>query len=101
MLALQESIWLLKVQAVKNLKVDEDVLSSDSGEENFVYSREEEDFQDEEGEVNKEDELIYGKQYAQFKAKHKNVTTTGLANDFYYGDIDEDEYVYWSVLKIY
>lgn len=59
-----------------------------------MYSRDEADFQDEEPEGDKEDELRYGKMYATFKAKHKNVETTGLANDFYYGDIDEDEYYY-------
>ncbi|ENN79525.1 probable RNA polymerase II nuclear localization protein SLC7A6OS [Dendroctonus ponderosae] len=59
-------------------KLNEDVLSSDSGEENFVYSQ---------------DELLYGKEYARFKAKHQDVKPTGMSNDFYYGDIDKDEQI--------
>ncbi|XP_050302437.1 probable RNA polymerase II nuclear localization protein SLC7A6OS [Anthonomus grandis grandis] len=82
------------IEAVNNLKIEEDLLSSDSGEEQLVYSREEEEFQDRECEVDREDELRYGKLYAKFKAKNKNVQTSSLAKDFYYGDIDEDEYYY-------
>ncbi|KAF7287032.1 hypothetical protein GWI33_002417 [Rhynchophorus ferrugineus] len=80
------------VQAVNRLDID-DNLSSDSGEEEFIYSKDEEDYQDFEDD-NKEDELRYGKLYARFKAKNKNVETSNLASDFYYGDIDEDEYHY-------
>ncbi|CAG9769098.1 unnamed protein product [Ceutorhynchus assimilis] len=80
------------IEAVKNLKMDEDLLSSDSDAENLIYSREEEDFQ--QANIDKEDELRFGQKYAVFKSKNKNVETTGLANDFYCGDIDEEEYYY-------
>lgn len=66
------------------------MLSSDSGDEAVVYGNDEEDFQEKETEVDREDELRYGKLYAKFKAKNKNIETTNLASDFYYGDIDED-----------
>lgn len=82
------------IEAVNNLKIDEDLLSSDSGEEDLVYSREEQEFQDDEAEHDREDELRYGKLYAKFKAKNKSINSSELANDLYYGDIDEQEYCY-------
>ncbi|XP_066254979.1 probable RNA polymerase II nuclear localization protein SLC7A6OS [Euwallacea similis] len=80
------------VEAVKRLDLEEDLLSSDFGEEDLVYSTEEEDFQD--LDYDREDELRYGNLYAKFKAKNKDIQTSNLSNNFYYGDIDEDEFYY-------
>lgn len=47
------------IQAVNKLGI-EDMLSSDSGDEEVVYGNDEEDFQEKEAEVDREDELRYG-----------------------------------------
>ncbi|XP_060517807.1 uncharacterized protein LOC132696790 [Cylas formicarius] len=67
------------IGAVNNINLGED-LSSDDGEEDFVYSR----YDDNGGYNLRADKLKYGKLYADFKAKN--------LNDSYYSDIDEDEY---------
>lgn len=81
------------IGAMKNFNIDED-LSSDDGEEGFVYSIDSEAAGFEE-DIDESDVFRYGERYAKFKAKHKNyIKSTGLDNDLYYGDIDEDEYYY-------
>ncbi|CAH1953619.1 unnamed protein product [Acanthoscelides obtectus] len=80
------------VKAVRKIDLGND-LSSDEGEEDYVYSLEQEDAYREE--VDEEDVYRYGERYARFKAENKKfVESTGLDHDFYYGDIDENEYYY-------
>ncbi|EFA03974.1 probable RNA polymerase II nuclear localization protein SLC7A6OS [Tribolium castaneum] len=80
------------LQAMK--KCDLSDLSSDDGEEGFVYSIDSEGAGFEE-DVDDSDVQRYGERYARFKAKHKkNVQTTALDHDLYYGDIDEEEFYY-------
>nr|CAI5824753.1 unnamed protein product [Callosobruchus analis] len=80
------------VEAIKKIDL-QNGLSSDEGEEDFVYSIENEDEYREE--IDEEDVIQYGQRYARFKAEYKNVVeSTGLDHDFYYGDIDENEYYY-------
>ncbi|VEN45934.1 unnamed protein product [Callosobruchus maculatus] len=80
------------VEAVNKIDLGNE-LSSDEGEEDFVYSIENEDMYREE--IDEEDVNRHGERYARFKAEHKKfVESTGLDHDFYYGDIDENEYYY-------
>ncbi|XP_018569675.1 probable RNA polymerase II nuclear localization protein SLC7A6OS [Anoplophora glabripennis] len=82
------------VEAMQNVAIDEDLLSSDEGEEGFVYSIDSEAAGFEE-DVDESDVFRYGERYAKFKAKHKNyIESSGVENDLYYGDIDENEYYY-------
>lgn len=82
------------IQAMKNVDLDEDLLSSDDGEEGFIYSVDSEAAGFEE-DIDETDVHRYGERYAKFKAKHKNlVQSDGLETDLYYGDIDENEYYY-------
>ncbi|XP_044266951.1 probable RNA polymerase II nuclear localization protein SLC7A6OS isoform X2 [Tribolium madens] len=80
------------LQAMK--KCDLNDLSSDDGEEGFVYSIDSEGAGFEE-DIDDSDVQRYGERYARFKAKHKkNVQTTALEHDLYYGDIDDEEFYY-------
>ncbi|KAJ8930015.1 hypothetical protein NQ314_017244 [Rhamnusium bicolor] len=82
------------IEAVKKLNITEDLLSSDDGEEGFVYSIDSEAAGFEE-DIDESDVFRYGERYARFKAKNKKaMESTGLDHDFYYGDIDENEYYY-------
>lgn len=74
-------------------RCDLDDLSSDDGEEGFVYSVDSESVAFEE-DIDESDVQRYGERYARFKARHKGVETTSLNTDLYYGDIDEEEYYY-------
>ncbi|RZC22667.1 RNA polymerase II nuclear localization protein SLC7A6OS [Asbolus verrucosus] len=79
-------------QAMK--KCDLNDLSSDDGEEGFVYSVDSEAAGFEE-DIDESDVQRYGERYARFKARHKKeIQTTTLTEDSYYGDIDEEEYYY-------
>lgn len=84
------------VKAIAGLDV-QDSLSSDEGEEGFVYSIDSEAAGFEE-DIDQTDVQRYGERYAVFKARHiDGVPTTqigGFSGDLYYGDIDEDEYYY-------
>lgn len=75
-------------------RCDLEDLSSDDGEEGFAYSVDSESAGFEE-DIDDSDVQRYGERYARFKAQNKkNVETTTLQNDLYYGDIDEEEYYY-------
>lgn len=80
------------LQAMK--KCDLSDLSSDEGEEGFVYNIDSEAAGFEE-DIDESDVQRYGERYARFKARHKKqVQTMGVGCDLYYGDIDEEEYYY-------
>lgn len=75
------------LKAINRMNVDEDSdLSSDEGEEKYVYNEE-----DEEDDINQEDVRKYGKLYAKFKAKSKKlVEVKDEDHNFYIGG--EDDY---------
>lgn len=81
------------VEAMKNVDLEDDLLSSDEGEEAFVYGIDSEGAAFDE-EIDETDVHRYGKMYAKFKAKNKNDNEKCTTyNDLYYGDIDdEDDY---------
>ncbi|CAH0556851.1 unnamed protein product [Brassicogethes aeneus] len=83
------------VEAMQNVDIKEDLLSSDSGEEGFVYSIDSEAAGFEE-DIDESDVQRYGERYARFKARNKieNIESSGVDKDLYYGDIDEEEYYY-------
>lgn len=82
------------LEAVSKLDINgENELSSDDGEEGFVYSVDSEAAGFEE-DVDPTDVRRYGEMYARFKARTNSVVTTPLDNNLYYGDIDEEEYYY-------
>ncbi|KAJ8948891.1 hypothetical protein NQ318_005512 [Aromia moschata] len=82
------------VEAIKNIDIGEDLLSSDEGEEGFVYSIDSEGAGFEE-DIDESDVFRYGERYAKFRAKYKKeLESSGLDRDLYYGDIDENEYYY-------
>ncbi|KAL1513394.1 hypothetical protein ABEB36_002813 [Hypothenemus hampei] len=81
------------LEAMKNLDVEEDLLSGDSDEASLVYSPDEEDFHDQGSCIDNDDTLRYGQKYAIFKAKYKNEPSGSLVND-YYEDIDQSETYY-------
>lgn len=80
------------VKAVKRFTIEDD-LSSDDGEEGFVYSIDSEAAGFEE-DIDPSDVRRYGEMYARFKARHKKDDDKDIDRDLYYGDIDEDEYYY-------
>ncbi|KAJ8910990.1 hypothetical protein NQ315_010819 [Exocentrus adspersus] len=81
------------IEAMRKVDISEDLLSSDEGEEAYVYGNDSEGSGYEEN-ITESDIFRYGERYAKFKAKHKNIQGTGSGNDLYYGDIDENEYYY-------
>lgn len=75
------------LKAVENLDLNDD-LSSDDGEEGFVYSIDSESAGFEE-DIDESDVRRYGEMYARFKAKSKQ--TYEVDRSFYYGDIDDED----------
>lgn len=80
------------INAVKKFTIDDD-LSSDDGEEGFVYSIDSEAAGFEE-DVDPTDVRRYGEMYARFKARNKKPADDSIDENLYYGDIDENEYYY-------
>lgn len=79
------------VQAMKNFDLEDDLLSSDDGEEGFVYSIDSEGAGFEE-DIDQTDVHRYGERYARFKARHKNdADKSNRLHELYYGDIDDEE----------
>lgn len=79
------------VEAMKNVDLEDDLLSSDEGEEGFVYSIDSEAVGFEE-DIDESDVHRYGERYARFKARHKkDVNKSNGVRDLYYGDIDEED----------
>lgn len=79
------------IEAMKNIDLKEDLLSSDDGEEGFVYSIDSEAAGFEE-DVDDTDVHRYGERYARFKARCKNCTDEfGRTQGLYYGDIDDED----------
>lgn len=77
------------VKAMKDVDLSD--LSSDEGEEGFVYSVDSEAAGFEE-DIDDSDVQRYGERYAMFKARHnKRTESTGVGRDLYYGDIDEED----------
>lgn len=80
------------IKAVKRMNVDDESdLSSDCEEEDYVYS-----INDDEAclddELDESDVRKYGKMYARFKAKAKNLTEAdNIDHGLYYGDIDDED----------
>ena len=80
------------LQAMKRCDISD--LSSDDGEEGFIYSVDSESAGFEE-DIDDSDVQRYGERYARFKARNKKgVETCVINNELYYGDIDEEEYYY-------
>lgn len=80
------------VEAMKNVDLEDDLLSSED-EEGFSYSIDSEAAGFEE-DIDETDVHRYGERYARFKARiKKSISDKSDGNhDFYYGDIDgEDE----------
>lgn len=75
------------IYAMENVNIGDDLLSSDDGEEGFVYSIDSEAAGFEEA-IDESDVHRYGERYARFKARNKPVVTTGLDPDLYYGDYE-------------
>lgn len=80
------------VKAVKRITIEDD-LSSDDGEEGFVYSIDSEAAGFEE-DIDETDVRRYGEMYARFKARHKHTDKEESKSNLYFGDIDENEYYY-------
>lgn len=80
------------LEAVKRCTINDD-LSSDDGEEGFVYSIDSEAAGFEE-DVDPSDVRRYGEMYARFKARNKKDDDTKDNNFLCFGDIDENEYYY-------
>lgn len=79
------------VEAMKNVDLEDDLLSSDEGEEGFVYSIDSEAVGFEE-DIDDTDVHRYGERYARFKARHKKgLNKSSDVRDLYYGDIDDEE----------
>lgn len=79
------------VDAIKNIDLEDDLLSSDDGEEGFIYSVDCEAIAFEE-DIDETDVHRYGERYARFKAKYKmQADEPNHDHDLYYGDIEEEE----------
>lgn len=79
------------VEAMKNVDLEDDLLSSDEGDEAFVYGIDSEGAAFDEN-IDECDVHRYGKMYAKFKAKYKKDNEKpGRFNDLYYGDIDVED----------
>lgn len=78
------------VDAMGNINLEDDLLSSDDGEEEFIYSVDSEGVSIEDVDV--DDVHRYGLRYARFKAKYqKQSDESNDCHDLYYGDIDDEE----------
>lgn len=79
------------VDAIKNVVLEDDLLSSDEGEEAFVCGIDIEEASLGE-DINETDVHRYGQMYAKFKAKYKKDNEqSSRFPDFYYGDIEDDD----------
>lgn len=81
------------LKAVNKIDLNgENDLSSDDGEEGFIYSIDSEASGFEE-DIDPTDVRRYGEMYARFKARNRNIPSSP-PKDLFYGDIDEEEYYY-------
>lgn len=80
------------IEAMKNINMEDDLLSSEDGEEGFVYSIDSEAAGFEE-DIDETDVHRYGERYAKFKARYKKDAEKPICGKgLYVGDIkDEDE----------
>lgn len=79
------------IEAMANVDIEDDLLSSDDGEEGFVYSIDSEAAGFEE-DIDETDVHRYGERYARFKMRcKKEAEDSSRDRDLYYGDIDDDD----------